>query len=513
MKKLIVLPLLLTVLAGCNPQDNKFEIKDFYNDLEVKNYTVSDNETTQIFYSDDALIYEKINQVNTGVVKMKQGIFEIHETSLGEYETHGMITPNTELSLFDGCNNFYDFSYIPQTKWTKNKKTYVLRPTASNFSVLIYTGYFASNDKDYISEIVLSKKKAHEYVIDVNYKQSALDAKIRENYQIVFNNFKKNKNEKLDNYIKSTTVTAQTGWNEYQLSALNTYGFNDLPFLSSYTIGMKLSFIRISGYASGGYACILYDCMSDVSKENSIASELEGLGFVKKGNKSYRKASTLPNLDFNATYSFITHEEIEKMVSQGEASEGDLLAYPNGYMQILFAYSFSEEEITLDNLNNVLTSSMELGEMEPSSYINKITHIDYKDALNEEAVTDEEYIAMFEELGVEPGPLYDELASYYLYIDNENDAVSYIDNYRTSIKEAGYFFNNVNEGDKESMSIKDMTSRCVEYYKYDGVHSMPKYVIDIYLFNSGEGDFSWNGVVEIVITKYTDLGILLYSGE
>ena len=59
-------------------------------------------------------------------------------------------------------------------------------------------------------------------------------------------------------------------------------------------------------------------------------------------------------LNLNIQYGFITHDEIEIMVRHGEISEGNLLAYPNGYMQLFFSYALGEVDVTFEDLNEKL---------------------------------------------------------------------------------------------------------------------------------------------------------------
>ena len=514
MKKIFLLPLLAISLVACNkaPTYLKFEIKDFYAELDTRNFTASDGETTQIFYHENAIMYKATGQVDYGVVKMKdQGIFEIHETSVGEYESHGMITPNTDLDILDGCNNIHDIVAISANKWKLNgDNSYTIKPSANVYNVLIYTGYFLSDDRTKIKEILLKKTKAEEYRIDVVYTESK-----SLNYSITINNFGKNSNQKLDEFINNTTIQAQTEWNEYQLSAFEAFGLQDVPFLEAYTIGLKLYFQRVSSYASGGYICILYDCMSNVSKEADIANELVELGYTLKGDKYYAKETETLGVFFGVQYAFISYEEIEEMVERGETSPGNLLAYPTGYMQIVFAYSFEERGSSFEELNNVLSSSMHLPAFNEASYVKKITALDYKDSFNTAILEDEEYLEIFASLGLEPGPIYDEYISFFFYIDGASDATTFLDNYRASLYGSGYLFNQVNDYDVESKSIAEMSTKCVEYYKNASGTNKPQYVLDMYLYDSSQsGDFDYNGVVEIVLTKYTDLGVqVIYGGE
>ncbi len=514
MKKIILLPILLTLLSGCSGGSSTFKIESFYTDLEARNYVTYDGELKQIFYDENMIMFNAPNQVNYGVVKMSQGIFEIHETSDGSYETHGMLTPNVELDILDGCHNFHNIAYIAKSQWTYDSanKEYNLKISKKNYSTLSYTGYFSNDDYNSIKNISLKRIKTHEYQVDVIYK----DGVSKENYSITLNNYKKNTNSELKEFITNTVVSPQTDWNDYQKSALEVYGLNDIPFLSSYTIGFFMYFQRIATYSSGGYACIVYDYMSSQEKEEDIAKELEDLHFLPDGEKKYYKPSSdIPGLNLNVEYAFISYEELEYMAERGEISPGNLLAYPYGYMQLLFAYSFGEIEISLADLNTVLLDKMALSPLDNTvSFINKITTVDYKDSVNEAAMNDEEYLEMFEELGLEPGPLYEELASYYLYIDLENDAVSYIDNYRESIRNSGYIYsNNGAASDNDSLSIKDMSSKMVEYYKVskDG---LPEYTIDIYLYDSSSPDnLNYDGVVEIVLSRYTELGLAFFFAE
>ena len=509
MKKILFLPLLLiSSLSSCgNSTPTKFDIKDFYSDLEVKNYQVSDGELTQIFYDEDTLIYQIKDQVDTGVVKMNQGIFEIHKTTAGEYETHGMITANTDLDILDGCNNFHNFANIKSSSWKYNQESnnYSLS-VRSNYGILVYTGYFSPNDSNSIDKIFLSKVKNHEYKVDVKYKTTAKSAG-KVDYTITFDHFNVNVNEKLKEFTTNTTVTKPTDWNEYQLSAFNQYGFTDIPYLDSYTIGLKLVFVKISDYASGGYACIAYDFMSSPSKENSIKEELTQLGFTQKGDRSFYKETETPNYNLNIQFRYILYEEIELMVQRGEASPGDLLAYPNGYMQLLFAYALGEIEVTFEELNDALTSTMNLPKIDDTvSFVSQISMIDYKEALNSQALNE---LEIFEDKGLEPGPIYDEMVSFYLYIEQESDAISYLDSYCDLIEESGYLVNG-----EEDKSIAERDGKCVEYYVLDEATGAPRYIVDIYLYNSAQVDeFEWDGVTEIILTKYTDLGIALYYSE
>lgn len=504
-KSLTILPLFLLTLGACNVTptkvDTSFKIDEFYNDLERKNYTISDGELTQIFYNENALLYRVIDQVDTAVVKMRQGIFEIHKTE-NSFEPHGMLTPNTDLDLLDGCSNFHDISSIGKGQWKYDKEsdTYTLKPTSFTYETLSYTGYFSAPDYSYIRDIVLSKTNKHEYKLDVHYKTSAK----KEDYTITFTHYGENVNHELMEYISNTTLTPQTDWNSYQLSALETYGFSNVPYLSSFTLGFKMYFMNFSGYASGGYACMVYDCMSDASMVEGIGEELISLGFEKESNNRYTIDSETVGLKLSVTYAYISHEEIEVMVAHKEANKGDLLAYPNGYMQYLFAYSFAEVETDFTSLNDVMMNSMSLPSLVEESFISKVTSISYKESFNNVAVTDEDYLAMFNELGYEPGPLYEELSSYYFYIESEEDAISYIDKYLSKIDESY-----ICTGDRD-ISISEETSRSKEFYMLED--DMVKYIVDVYLYDSSSsGDLLFPGVVEILITKYTELGAMFFS--
>lgn len=491
--------------------DSSFKIDDFYSDLDSRNYTVSDNELTQRFIGENIVMFDAINQISTGVVKMSQGIFEIYQTSNGDYAPHGMITSNTELDILDGCNNFHDLTYIPRDYWTfVDENTYKLTLNSGTFNVLASTRYFNLNDKDSIKEVSLKRVEKHTYDLSFTYKSSSSD----KDYVVSLTNYGQNHDEKLENYVKNTIVNKQTNWNDYQMSALTNYGYEEVPFLSSLTLGMKLLFLSVPGYYGGGYVLFIYDCLGSASQINDIKTELTSLGFHKRSERVFYKETNVAGYTLNCEFAYISYEEIKVMVEHGEASEGDLLAYPTGYTQLVFSYGIAEQEVSLDVINDKFTNHMELSPLEDASFINKIMMVDYTESYNDIAIHDEEYLEMFHEMGLEPGPIYEEMCSIYLYIDKESDAANYIDTYRNTFKDNGYKFYSLYEEDTEEKSIVDMTFNCVQYNKtISDTNLNPVASIDIYMFDSTTTlDYSYDGVVEIVISRYTELGIEFFYG-
>lgn len=506
-KLLFLFPLLIPVLTGCK-NDINFKIEDFYSDLEARNYTVSDGEITQKFYHENAIMFINKGQVNTGVVKLNQGIFEIYENSDG-YHTHGMITSNTTLDILDGCNNFHDLSYISLSNWEKlSSDTYRLKLTKNVSNILPYTGYFLADDWSSIDRITLTKTDNHAYSLSFKY----IKERSKDNYSVKLTNYKKNKNKKLDDFISSTVVSKQTEWNEYQLSALNRYGLSDVPFLSSYSLGMKLNFAALPGSLEG--ICFVYDCLPLSVDMSNIGSELISLGFEKDSESRYHLNTPITGLALNLEYHYVTYSEIEEMVRQGYASEGDLLAYPDGYIQYVFSHGSVEVTSSISEINSKYMSTLGLSDFKEESYISKVGYTDYKDMFNEQAMTDPEYLEMFELIGEEPGPIYESYASIYLYIESIDDAVSYIDSYRTSLESNGYIFSSPYDEDSKDKSIIDLVTKSAAYYHpYSDSSDIPLSNIYFYLYDSSSSEHGYDGVIEIVVEKYTELGIKLFYGE
>lgn len=506
-KLLFLFPLLMSVLTGCKPDIN-FKIEDFYTDLESRNYTVSDGEITQKFYSENAIMFINKGQVNTGVVKLNQGIFEIYESSEG-YQTHGMITANTTLDILDGCHNFHYLSYISITNWEKlSSDTYRLRLTKNVSRILPYTGYFLADDWTSIDRITLTKTDNHAYSLSFKYIKS----RSKDNYSVKLSNYKKNKNAKLDDFISTAVVTKQSEWNEYQLSALNNYGLSDVPFLSSYSLGMKLNFLAFPGSIEG--ICFIYDCLPLSVDMSKIGDELISKGFEKDSDYRYHLNTEVIGVALNLEYHYVTYSEIEEMVIQGYASEGDLLAYPDGYIQYVYSHGTVEVTSSISEINSKYMSTLGLSDFVDESYISKVGYTDYKDMLNNAAMSDPEFLEMFEYIGEEPGPIYESYASIYLYIESIDDAVSYIDSYRTSLESNGYIFSSPYEEDNKDKSIIDLVSKSAGYYHpYLDNSEIPLSNIYFYLYDSSSSEHSYNGVVEIVVEKYTELGIKLFYAE
>ena len=504
-KKLLILPFLVALLFSCNQQpeaeqdpfDKPFTIQEFYNAIESRNFTASDGELSHIYIGNDILKIQSTGQIDTAVVRMKQGIFEIYKTDNG-YNSHGMVTPNKEMDITDSLYNFYRIVYLRQIYWSYNKTsdTFSIKTNIVHRDALLDTGFIASGEYQYISNVTLKRNiETHGYDFNVNFIESS---KI-ESYTIAITNIGKNSDRELENYIKNTTLSAQTEWNSYQLSALEEFGLIEAPFLNSYTLGLKLYFQQV--YA-GEYALIVYDYLSNKSKETDIVNELVILGFTNEANqasdiKKYSKPSLITGYKFVIEFRFVPVEEIE-----GEANKQ---AFPYGYMQVMYSYVVAKNETTLEALNSDM-EKMQLTGLPTSESIKKVETIDYAGLMNS-SIYEDEFIEAFNELGIEPGPLYEEYRSILLSIDKKTEAVTYLDNYRQTIRDANYISSELIDDTK---SIDETSGNSAAYFKYDSSSDVfPMY--EIYMYLNDSTTQQWSGVVEIVIIKLTDLGVYFYS--
>ena len=501
-KKAIILPILALTLFSCNPSSSssdpvtptKFEISEFYDAIKTRNFTASDGELSQIYIGKDILKIQITNQVDTAIVRMEQGIFEIYKTESG-YNQHGMVTPNKEMDITDSLFNFYRITYIQSKYWTysEGSNSYSFNDIKNQRESLIGTGFFSSGAFDSIISITLSKKDQG-YNFKVNFNKSSGFS----NYTVSVTNIGLNTDKELESFIKNTTLVKQTEWNSYQLSALTTYGFLEAPFLKSYTLGLKLAFQNVYG----NYMFFTYDYYSNKQKESDIALELTQLGFKDESNltsdiKKYSKPSADEGYKLVLEFKYVPVSELEDEINKK--------AFPNGYLQIAHYFTVTTKEVTLDEIK-LVTDAMHLAALPANEGISKIEMTDYADMMNA-SFYDEEYLAYFKELGVEPGPLYDEYCSIYFSISDKNEAVSYIDNYREAIRNANY---EATELIDDTKSIIETASNTAAYYMFnEETDYMPMYEVYVYLNDSTSQE--WSGVIEFVFIKYTELGVLFFS--
>ena len=503
--KSLVLGILLSFsgLTGCSnnkPSSEdlpKMDLDYFYSSIEGMNFSVNDNEYEQIFYSHDAMIQNITGQRQTGIVRLKdQGIFEIHTLDNGEFETHGMLSPNFELEYTDFLNNFYRIKYLDKSNWRTKEDGYTLPIVTGAYSNLTETGYFVKDEEGLIENIKLTADETkREFYINVKYEETAK----KEDFILTIKDIGNCKNEKLENYVKTALITRQTDWNDYQMSAIKAYGFWDVPYFQAFTKGLKLYFQSYAAYGSGGYIFLAFDYMSDKNKETEYARELQLLGYTRDstlegdGVNAFVQEET-PGYNRVISFKYIPVEEIDSY---------ERVAFPYGYMQVSYNYALSERTSSVQETDELLNSVDLPSISDPDLNIKKVTIIDYKKMMNDEAMS-EENIAIFEEAGIEPGPVYDIYCSIFFYIDKKADAIAFIDDYMESIDRKIYRPTELfDDGD----SIEDIYMNSAEYYHVD-FKGRPESVIDIYLNDSSYQ--TWTGVVEFVITKYTETGKRLF---
>ena len=481
--------------------ESKFEIQEFYDVLSSLNFKADDGEIAQSFYGPDAMTFDIEDQIETGIIRNEQGIFQVYKTNSG-YKSQGMLSPNNSLKITGFINSIFDITYIDIDDWeySSQDNCYSLFPSQGdidNYEILVGTGYFYSRDEEDVDAVNIKKNSESTYVIEVIYSEDTLTG--HESFNVDITDIGSSNNAVLEAF-RQTRIEPHTSWDEYQISALEYYGFEEAPFLSSYTLGLMITFQRVDGYVVGGSVLIAYDCMSSYEKETTIIDELVELGYhdetIEGSLEHYYTKEKEPGINSTIEFRFVSVEEIDAY---------NRVAYPNGYMQVVYGHALKSEETDNADLNDKLTS-MGLPSFNGGTTVTKFETIDYTSRINEEISTSEEGLEIFDALSLEPGPISALSVEIFLYIEDRDDAVELLDSYRESIQEADYF---------QSEYVLNPTGS-INDIKYDTYFSeveegfgLSRNEIDLYLTNTNTGEY--DGRVTIVLNSYTDLGILFYS--
>ena len=242
--------------------------------------------------------------------------------------------------------------------------------------------------------------------------------------------------------------------------------------------------------------------MSSKEKEDDIAAELIELDYKEDpflegdGVKVFTQEEK-PGYNRVISFKYIPVTEIE---------EDQRIAFPNGNMQISFNYALSEKESTPEEVNSILSNAdFPLANID-SSAVSKVSLVDYTDMMNESAL-DEDGLKLFEEAGIEPGNVFNKYCSIYFAISDYTKAKKFVEDYRKLLHNQTYIPSYYTNPD---VAIDKHSGSSVSYYYYLPSDSLfPESTIDIYLLDSTY--ITWTGVVEFLVTSYTETGRKLFS--
>ena len=471
-------------------------VERFYKVLKDSNFTASDGEFTQKFYGENGFTSDVPDQEQVAILRMgEQGIFEAHKLESGDYEVHGMLSPNYELPYTSFMLNFTFLNEIEFNKWKKyDDDEYFFYPSPSDLTILANLGIVGdvnSVEKVHLSENPLDGSFK---VIFKYYEETPLT-----DLEIDVYDIGKTVNEKLLAFSK-TTVNPQTSWNAYQLKAMQVYGFENIPFFSTYDLGLKLYFDKIALSGIEVTLFQVYDYLASKADEAIIEDELvKKYGYYKhpssddEGIKVYQKDVT-SDRSLRMEFKYLTLEEVEA---------DQRIAFPNGYLQVNYSYVPLEDDLTISEMNEIFTNAVIPNISLNSEDVERIYKISYKDLYNNAALYDEEVLAALKEKGLEPGPLYEEYCSIYITVDDPINIVDKLEDFRDDLKDNNFV---IREGFEEldSLLITELPHGCIGYDNLNKPYSS----VDIYYYDSSLLEYT--GTIEILVTKYTELGYLLY---
>lgn len=487
---------------GGEEQKEKTLLASFYDDIANKNFTVTNSSRKELFCGDYGYSEEIFGMDDFAILQITdEGIFEAHKLASGDYEIHGMLSPNKNIDYNLFSYNFMAILDITKPNWTlmPDKVRYQVFTTSQQVSYNLLNAGMFDNVEDIESVILKAGINGNKYELTVRYyADSMLDEQ-----KITISDVGTTKNEKLEELSKKEPV-AQTTWSQYQLDGMEGYGFTDIPFFSTFGLGIKLYFNYFVINGSAVTVFEIYDYLGSKEDEAVIADELENLyGFLphqhqSDGIYSYYK-SYLGDINLLVQFKYVSRNEIEYIEQE---------AFPYGYTQLSYAYVAAETDLSEDDLNALFTE-VNLPTLDlDMDRLARLYKIEYKDIYNQSIMEDEEYIAICEALGLDVGPMYEHYFSLFLEVsDNELDydyIVSLLDSFISDLKTSGFVIRPECQ-DYEEESIKDAPNGVLSFDFYK--NELPYGGIDIYLFGS-YGDFeTFNGTVEIVYEEYTELGI------
>jgi len=463
-------------------------IEDFYQDIEFGSYVADNGVSKQTFYGEKGILVEN-EEESYGFVKVEeQGIFEFHVKEDGDYEVHGMLSPNSELPLFRFA---YCFSQILDLdsdlfSFVQEKGFYHLEADTYAKNVFSYLGLLT--DVDNIKEANLYQN-SNGYLFESVYEDDST-------VYITITDIGKTKNKKMDTFA-STKKEKQTEWNDYQKKAISYYGFWDIPFFSSYTLGLQLYFQTITLNGLPLTACLCYDYLSSKDSEASIASELENRFGYQEHSSSKQGGVYVYSKPYNADMDLFVSF---RFVDVTELSADDAIAYPYGYMQVSYSYAPSEKDFTSDELDTQLLSLNYPAMGLDDSKLDRIYEISYKESQNEAMMTSPDFIEMLKEKGLEPGPVFGEYFSLYLVSEEEDYLCSTLDTFISNLKQLGFAIR-IGFEDYDSLPIKQMPNG-IGFDLFDG-DGYPLVSFDFYTKSLDTGKYE--GSMEIVLTQYTEL--------
>ena len=473
----------------------------FYDAMKGHNFTADDHvELKQTFYGNDYALINVVNEREIGVARFNnQGIFAFFENDNKEYQIHGMLTPNTELSIYDGFNNCTRLEYLPRYAWVKSvssPKYSITNPSEEVRSLLEESAYAGSVDLQSLSSLTLSKDTTNKtLILSFTFRVSSGVS----NYDVTISNIGKNTNVKVLNFITHTTVTPQTDWNVYQNEAFNRYNVwekQPVPFYQGFSIGLYLFFREYSGFS----ICMIFDYCAAPSSVGAYAETLTDNGFLPTprdnptGERKFAKKID-ESTALLATFRFISTSELDEI---------NQIAFPNGYLQIVLSVGVPESEITLTTANEKLAHA---GLVSLSGTgISLITFYDINLAIGNIA-DDEEYRTLYDSYNLP----YDEtpFTDYFelhLQVSQFTDASAIVDAFANQLIQNYDFVCSVDE----FTSVSNLTALTFTLFKYD-VNDKLDTAIYIDMFNL-QGELNeYGGEVSITVEKYSETGKIIFG--
>lgn len=481
------------------PQKNLLDY--FYEDIEGKNFTVSSKAKKELFCGEYGYSEEILNGDEFAILPItNKGIFEAHKLENGDYEIHGMLSPNKNIPYNLFSYNFMAMTDIKKTEWKYIQSTDRFQMFANNrtFDSLVNAGMF--ENVEYVETIYLKEGINSKYELTVKYfSESMIDDE-----KINITNVGTTENLKMKELGKTEPVV-QTEWNDYQIRGMTEYGFADIPFFSTFSLGLKLYFNYFAINGTGVTVFEIYDYLGKKQDEEVIADELVNLyGFElyahqDEGVYSYYK-SYLDEINLLITFKYVPVDEILPAT--------DRVAFPYGYTQIAFAYVAAEKDLNKEELDTFLEDAHLPAVDVDMDKIARIYKIEYRDIYNKNVMEDPNYISACEALEEEVGPMYEEYFSLFFELKDKDADYDYIvdllDTFRKDLKENGFVIRPECEAD-DIYSIDAAPNGTISYDLYEEDNLVGG--LDIYLNGIADDFEAFNGTVEIVYELYTELGL------
>ena len=215
-------------------------LDNFYDDIKGKNFTVTSSTKKEMFYGEYGYSEEIFGVDDFAILPVtNKGIFEAHKLESGDYEIHGMLSPNIGLKdeYHKFSNNFMGMEAIEKKSWRSlsNGAKFQLFNNEKTLKSLVGVGMF--EDEENIETIFLENGSVSKYVLTVKYFSDAL----KDDEKISITDVGTTENIKVKELGEKEPV-ALTAWTDYQLRGMQEYGFTDIPFFSTFTTGVQLVF-------------------------------------------------------------------------------------------------------------------------------------------------------------------------------------------------------------------------------------------------------------------------------